>query len=63
MIDDLIQEMKKNNNHIVVCSFDDCRKVRIGKYWYNHNYDESYKLYSHSVCIDCYKKHYGGLIK
>jgi len=58
MIDELVEELKKNNVIISVCSFDDCRKIKLYNVWYDVQYDNNYKHYSHSICENCFNKHY-----
>jgi len=62
MIEQLIKDMMSEKHIIPICSFKDCRKIRIGSDWYKTDtYDPEYKNYSHSLCTDCKEKHYGNI--
>jgi len=63
MIDELIADMMSENLIISVCSFQDCRKVRIGELWVSATYNPNYKHYSHGLCPECKEKHYNPHLK
>ena len=59
-----LQQIKYLEGFLPVCSF--CKKIRVDKDWIpieQYIKDHSEAEFSHSLCPECIKEHYGGFLR
>ena len=53
ILEDLLKQLSDKYKILPVCSYDDCRKVRIDSVWLELPYKPKEIKYTHGICPEC----------
>jgi len=53
LLEELLKDLSEKYKILPVCSYDDCRRVRINEIWLELPYKPQEVIYTHTICPDC----------